>query len=72
VVEVVRSGSAMAENGARDPRVDDVAGRARVGKPMINRRYRSKDELIAAAVAGLVSEIPVPDTGHTRPSCGAL
>jgi AcrR family transcriptional regulator len=56
----------MAEHGVHDVRVDEVAGRAGVGKATIYRRYRSKDELITAAVAGLVSEITVPDTGWTR------
>jgi AcrR family transcriptional regulator len=56
----------IAERGVRDFRMDDVAGRAGVGKGAIYRRYRSKDELVAAAVAGLVSEIAVPDTGSTR------
>ena len=52
--------------------MDDVAGRAGVGKATIYRRYRSKDELITAAVAGLVSEITVPDTGQTRADLLAL
>jgi AcrR family transcriptional regulator len=55
----------IAEQGARDLRVDDVARRAGVGKATIYRRYRSKDELIAAAVKGLVSEISIPDSGST-------
>jgi AcrR family transcriptional regulator len=62
----------MAENGVHDLRVDDVAGRAGVGKATIYRRYRSKDELITAAIAGLVSEIIVPDTGRTRADLRAL
>jgi AcrR family transcriptional regulator len=62
----------MAENGAHDLRVDDVAGRAGVGKATIYRRYRSKDELITAAIAGLVSEIAIPDTGRTRADLLAL
>ena len=62
----------MAENGVHDLRMDDVAGRAGVGKATIYRRYRSKDELITAAVAGLVSEITVPDTGRTRADLLAL
>jgi AcrR family transcriptional regulator len=62
----------MAEDGVRDLRVDDVAGRAGVGKATIYRRYRSKDELITAAVAGLVSEIAVPDSGRTRADLLAL
>jgi AcrR family transcriptional regulator len=62
----------LAENGARDLRMDDVAARAGVGKATIYRRFRSKDELIAAAVAGLVREIHVPDTGATRDDLLAL
>ncbi|MBV8956658.1 MAG: TetR/AcrR family transcriptional regulator, partial [Solirubrobacterales bacterium] len=56
----------MAEAGVRDLRVDDVAERAAVGKATIYRRYRSKDVLISAVVATLVSEIAIPDTGSTR------
>jgi AcrR family transcriptional regulator len=62
----------MAQNGAHELRMDDVAGRAAVGKATIYRRYRSKDELITAAIAGLVSEISVPDTGRTRADLLAL
>jgi AcrR family transcriptional regulator len=62
----------IAEHGVRDLRMDDVAERARVGKATIYRRYRSKDELVAAAVAALVSEITVPDTGSTRADLLAL
>jgi AcrR family transcriptional regulator len=62
----------MAESGAHELRVDDVARRAGVGKATIYRRYRSKDELITAAIAGLVSEISVPDTGRTRADLLAL
>jgi AcrR family transcriptional regulator len=62
----------MAENGADGLRMDEVASRADVGKATIYRRYRSKDELITAAVAGLVSEIHVPDTGRTRADLMAL
>ena len=62
----------MAERGAHDLRMDDVADRAGVGKATIYRRYRSKDELITGAVAALVSEITVPDTGSTRADLLAL
>src|SRR5262249_7862302 len=44
----------------------DVAERAHVGKATIYRRYRSKDELVGAAVKSLVSEISIPDTGSTE------
>jgi AcrR family transcriptional regulator len=62
----------MAERGVRDLRMDDVADRAGVGKATIYRRYRSKDELVADAVASLVSEIAIPDTGSTRSDLLAL
>ncbi len=57
----------IAERGVHAFRTEDVAARAEVGKGAIYRRYRSKDELVTAAVAGLVrEEIAVPDTGSTR------
>jgi len=56
----------MAEHGVDGLRTDDVADRAKVGKATIYRRYRSKEELVAAAVGALVSEIAVPDKGLTR------
>jgi AcrR family transcriptional regulator len=56
----------MAEHGVRDLRMEDVADRAGVGKATIYRRHRSKDALVTAAVAALVTEITVPDTGSTR------
>lgn len=56
----------LAEVGVYRFRMDDVAGRAGVGKATIYRRYRSKEHLVAAAVASLVSEIALPDTGTTR------
>src|SRR5215211_1143689 len=62
----------MAKHGVRNLRVDDVAERAGVGKATIYRRFRSKEELVTAAVALLVSEIEVPDTGSTRADLLAL
>jgi AcrR family transcriptional regulator len=56
----------IAQRGVPALRIGDVAERAGVGKAAIYRRYRSKDELVAAAVAALVSEITIPDTGSTR------
>jgi AcrR family transcriptional regulator len=62
----------IAAEGVNDFRMDDVADRAGVGKAGIYRRYASKEELVAAAVAALVSEITVPDTGSTRQDLLAL
>jgi AcrR family transcriptional regulator len=62
----------MAEHGVRDLRMDDVADRAGVGKATIYRRYRSKDDLVSDAIATLVSEITIPDTGSTRADLTAL
>jgi AcrR family transcriptional regulator len=62
----------IAAHGVSDLRMDDVAERARVGKATIYRRYRSKGELVTAAVAALVREIGVPDTGSTRGDLLAL
>ena len=56
----------MAEHGVDGLRTDDVAERASVGKATIYRRYRSKEELVAAAVGILISEITVPAQGFTR------
>jgi AcrR family transcriptional regulator len=57
----------IADVGVHEFRTEDVAARAGVGKGAIYRRYRSKDELVTAAVAGLVSEeIAIPDTGSTH------
>jgi AcrR family transcriptional regulator len=57
----------IAERGVYEFRTEDVAARASVGKGAIYRRYRSKDELVTAAIAAVVSDkIAVPDTGSTR------
>jgi AcrR family transcriptional regulator len=57
----------IAEVGVHEFRTEDVAARAGVGKGAIYRRYGSKDDLVTAAVAALVSEeIAIPDTGSTR------
>jgi AcrR family transcriptional regulator len=62
----------IAEQGVERLRIDDVAKRANVGKATIYRRYRSRDALLTAAVAAVVGEIAVPDTGSTRDDLLAL
>ena len=62
----------LAQGGVNELRMDDVADRAGVGKATIYRRYRSKNALISAAVATLVNEIEIPDTGSTRDDLLAL
>jgi AcrR family transcriptional regulator len=62
----------IAEHGVEALRVDQVAERAGVGKATIYRRYRSKDELVTAAVAAIVGEIRIPDTGSTEDDLLAL
>jgi AcrR family transcriptional regulator len=57
----------MALSGIAELRMDQVAERAGVGKAAIYRRFESKDEMVAAAIGEIVSEIVVPDTGSTRP-----
>lgn len=56
----------LGERGVYRFRMDDVAARAGVGKATIYRRYFSKEQLVAAAVGALVSEIALPDSGRTR------
>ncbi len=62
----------IAEQGVHGFRTEDVADRAGVGKGAIYRRYRSKEELVTAAIAALVSEITIPDTGSTHADLLAL
>lgn len=62
----------IVEHGVETLRVDDVAERAGVGKAAIYRRYRSRDELLTAAIATLVGEITIPNTGSTKDDLLAL
>jgi len=56
----------IADVGVSELRMSRVARRAGVGKATIYRRYASKDELVARALAMVVGEIEVPDSGSTR------
>lgn len=46
--------------------VEGVAQRAGVGKAAIYRRWTSREAVLAAAVAAVVSEITIPDSGSAR------
>jgi AcrR family transcriptional regulator len=62
----------IAEHGIAGLTTDAVAQRAGISKATMYRRWRSKQELIVDAVAALVSDIAVPDTGSTRSDLRAL
>lgn len=46
--------------------VEGIAARAGVSKASIYRRWDSKDELVVDAVASLIEETDLPDTGDIR------
>jgi AcrR family transcriptional regulator len=52
--------------------MDGIAARAGVGKATVYRRWSTKEELVAEAVAGIVRSLPAPDTGTTRGDVLAL
>jgi AcrR family transcriptional regulator len=56
----------VAEHGIRGLTTNAVAERAGISKATMYRRWRSKQELLVDAVAALVSDIGVPDTGTTH------
>ena len=62
----------VAEHGLIGLTTNAVAERAGISKATMYRRWRSKEELVVDAVAALVSEITVPDTGSTREDLRAL
>src|SRR4029453_3440012 len=62
----------IAENGIGGLTTNAVAERAGMRKAAMYRRWRSKQELVVDAVAALVSEIAVPDTGSTHDDLRAL
>ena len=51
----------LAESGYRALTMEKVRERSGVGKATIYRRYGSKEELVAAAIVHLNSDIPLPD-----------
>ncbi|MGV0772915.1 TetR/AcrR family transcriptional regulator [Mycobacterium syngnathidarum] len=46
--------------------LDVIAERSGIGRATIYRRYRSKDNLLAAALERAIGTVKVPDTGDTR------
>ncbi|HET7035203.1 MAG TPA: TetR/AcrR family transcriptional regulator [Thermomicrobiaceae bacterium] len=62
----------LAESGFEGMSVEAVAERAGVGKATIYRRWKSKQELVAAALATIDAQVTVPDTGSTRGDLQAL
>lgn len=54
----------LAEVGYQSMSIEAIASRAGVGKTTIYRRYTSKEELVADALASLKEELlPIPDSG---------
>jgi AcrR family transcriptional regulator len=62
----------IAERGIRGLTTNAVAERAGISKATMYRRWRTKEDLLVDAVAALVSEIRVPDTGTLREDARAL
>jgi len=56
----------LVEGGFRALSMDAVAALAGVGKATIYRRWRSKNELVAAAIETLSAAIDLADTGSLR------
>jgi AcrR family transcriptional regulator len=61
VIELLRTKGPKAVN------VEAVAAQAGVAKTTIYRRYRDRDEMIAAALTSLTSPPPPPDTSSLQP-----
>ena len=55
----------LAESGYRALTMEKVRASSGVGKATIYRRYGSKEELVAAAIVHLNSDIPLPDDTGT-------
>ncbi len=62
----------LVEQGFDGMSIEAVASRAGVGKATIYRRWSSKRDLVAAALASIDDEVSVPDTGDTREDMLAL
>lgn len=64
--------TALAEDGFGGMSIEGVAARAGVGKTTIYRRWRSKGELVTAALQQMDADVHVPDTGSTRQDLALL
>lgn len=53
----------LAERGYEGLTMEAIAERAGVGKATVYRRWKGRDEVLTAAVAGFVTENTIPDTG---------
>lgn len=58
--------SLLAEGGAEAMTMEGIAERAGVSKSTVYRRWKRPEEVLAAAVEGLVAEIAIPDSGSLR------
>ncbi|GAA5190495.1 TetR/AcrR family transcriptional regulator [Rugosimonospora acidiphila] len=56
----------LREGGYAGFTIDEVAVRAGVAKTTLYRRWPSRDHLVAEAVAALMAEVSLPDTGDVR------
>lgn len=56
----------LATKGFAALRIEHVAERAGVGKTTVYRRWATKEQLVAAALAAFGDDFPLPDTGDTR------
>jgi AcrR family transcriptional regulator len=56
----------LAEEGWDGLTMEGIARRAGVGKATLYRRWKSREEVLTAAVDGLVARITIPDTGSVR------
>src|SRR6185312_16418177 len=62
----------LVEEGFHRMSIEGVAARAGVGKATIYRRWSSKHDLVAAALASIDDDVHLPDTGNTRDDFVAL
>ncbi|MFD3334338.1 TetR/AcrR family transcriptional regulator [Streptomyces sp. NPDC058700] len=68
ILEATRA--ALVELGWAKLTMGDVAGRAKVAKTTLYRRWANKNELVVDAVAVLFDELDLPDLGSLRADIG--